>query len=406
MSTPTPPTGLSATSAIRMVAVREIRTRVLTRAFVIGNAVFLLLIIGSLSVTAALLNPDKPVKIGVVSQAGQLGPALKEAGASLKTKIEIREFTSDAAARQALLDGKVKIALSGGGTGYVARADKNINPTLRAVLTSAVQQSAVAGALVKQGVDPAALSKAAASARLDLRFEHPPKKDADQRTAVAFAVIALLYLQLVGNGTAVATAVVEEKTTRVVELLLAAIKPVHLLAGKVLGIGTVGLLQLAAYGVVALTAGAGSGLLALNAPVLVTFLSALGWYVLGYLFLGVLYAAAGSLVSRQEEIASATAPLTVLVLGMFIVAQVSVADPSGHLSNVMSWIPPFSAILMPLRIAAGVTGPLQIIVTSSLMLVTSSLLALGAGRIYQTSILRTGTTFPWRRKRRAKAAVA
>jgi len=399
--------GLSATRAIRMVAVREIRTRVMTKAFLIGNTVFLVLIIGSLALTAALQDgPNKPVKIGVVGQASQLEPALKAAGTSLKTKIQIRRLGSEAAAQRALLDDDVKATLSVQGAGYVARADKQLSPTLRAVLTSAVQQTAVAGALVKQGVDPGTLSAAAARARLDIRFVNPPRKDADQRTALAFAVVALLYLQLLGNGVAVATGVVEEKTTRVVELLLAAIKPLHLLAGKVIGIGVVGLIQLAAYGVVGLAAAASSGLLDLTAPAVLTFVSALGWYVLGYLFLGVLYAAAGSLVSRQEEIGSATAPLSVLVIAMFGVAQASVSDPSGDLSNVMSWIPPFSAVLMPLRIAAGVTGPVQIVGTALLMLSASSVLAIGAGRIYQASILRTGTTFPWRRKRGATTATA
>ncbi|MEO6204428.1 MAG: ABC transporter permease, partial [Mycobacteriales bacterium] len=282
MSTPTPPVGLSATSAIRLVAVREIRTRVMTKAFVIGNGLFLLLIVGGLTLTAVLSDgPNKPVKIGVVGEASQLEPALKAAGESLRTKVEISKIPSAAAAEQALLKGDVKASLSVRGEGFVARADKNLNDTLRALLTSAVQQSAVSSALVKQGVDPGTLAAAAAKATLDIQFLHPPRKDADQRTALAFAVVALLYLQLLGNGVAVATGVVEEKTTRVVELLLAAIKPLHLLAGKVIGIGVVGLIQLAAYGVVGLGSAAASGLLSLSAPAVLTFVSALGWYVLG-----------------------------------------------------------------------------------------------------------------------------
>lgn len=400
------PGGLPAATAIGMVAGREIRTRVLSRAFAIGNLVFLVLIIGALTVTAALRDPDKPVKVGVVGAAAQLGPGLQQAGEGLKTRIALRRYADEATARRDLREGRVKVAIAPQGDGFVARADKGISPTLRAVLTGAVQQRAVGGLLAQRGVDARALTDAAARARLDVRFEHPPKRDADQRTALAFAVVGLLYLQLLGNGVAVATGVVEEKTTRVVELLLTAIKPLHLLAGKVIGIGVVGLLQLALYGAAGLAAGAGNGLLALSAPVLTTFLGALGWYVLGYLFLGVLYAAAGSLVSRQEDIGSATAPLSVLVIAMFAVAQASVGDPSGHLAGVMSWIPPFSAILMPLRIAAGVTGPAQVVGTSLLMLVTTAVLAVGAGRVYQASILRTGTSRRFGRRRAATIATS
>lgn len=397
-ATPAPP-GLSATKAITMVAVREISTRVRTRAFIIGNAVFLLLIVGSLTLTAALKDdPGNPVKVGVVGEARELRSSLQAAGESLKTPVLVRELASEQEARTAVVEDEVKVVLLREGGQYVARADKRLSPTLQAVLTSAVQQRAVGEALAARQLDPALLAKAAADAKLEVRFERPPKKDADQRTALAFAVVGLLYLQLLGNGIAVATGVVEEKTSRVVELLLAAIKPLHLLAGKVIGIGVVGLVQLAAYGAVGLTAGAVTGFVDLTGAAVLAFVSTLGWYVLGYLFLGMLYAAAGSMVSRQEEVGSVTAPLSVLVIAMFVVAQTSVNDPTGDLSNIMSWIPPFSAILMPLRIAAGVTGPAQILGTAALMLITTSFLAVVAARIYQASILRTGSGFPWRRK--------
>lgn len=409
MSAPTlaEPQALSTAAAVRMVAAREIRTRVRSRAFVIGNGIFLALIVGSLMVTAALRDdPGKPVKVGVVGQASQLGDALKAAGEGLKTKVDLRPIASAEAARTALVEDDVKVVLLREGQGFVAQANKRLSPTLQAVLTSAVQQRAVTEALRKEGVDPLLLAGAAQKATLSVRFLEPPKKDADQRTALALAVAVLLYIQLIGNGGAVAVAVVEEKTSRLVELLLAAIKPVQLLVGKVVGIGIVGLIQLTAQGAVGLGAAAATGVLDLTSTVVLTFVSTLGWYVLGYLFFGVLYAAAGSLVSKQEEVTSATAPLSVLVIAMFTVAQFSASDPTGSLSNTMSWIPPFSAILMPLRIAAGVTTPEQVIGTVLLMLVTTSVLAVLAGKVYQTAILRSGKGFRLKGLRRRKPATA
>lgn len=397
-------TGLSARQAIQMVAVREISTRVKTRAFVLGNAVLLTLIVVGLTITAALLpEPGEPTKVGLVGAASQLEAPLRAAGDQLKAPVDIVEVRDAQAGKTALLEDAVEVYVVAKGDGFAAQAEKRLSPTLRAVLTSAVQQQAVGKALEARKVDPNALAKVAADAKLEVAFLEPPRRDADQRTALALAVVSLLYVQLFGNGLAVAGGVVVEKTTRVVELLLAAIKPVHLLAGKVLGIGVVGLLQLALFGGTGLAAGAATGTVDVTSNALVTFVAALGWYVLGYLFLGVLYAAAGSLVNKQEDVGSATAPLSVLVIAMFIVAQTSASDPSGQVSSIMSWIPPFSAILMPLRIAAGVTGWPQVVGTSLLMLASTAVLAVLAGRVYQASILRTGSGPFWSRKRKATA---
>lgn len=188
----------------------------------------------------------------------------------------------------------------------------------------------------------------------------------------------------------------EEKTSRVVELLLATMKPVHLLVGKVLGIGVVGLVQLTVYGVAGLGAALGTGLLAVTGTAVTVFISTLGWFVLGYAFFALLYAAAGSMVSRQEDIGSTTTPLTLLVIVMFVLAQVALSSPDGTLSNVMAWIPPFSAILMPLRIAAGVTGPVQVVGSVLLMVLVITALAQVSAKIYERSVLRAGLRVRWK----------
>lgn len=122
----------------------------------------------------------------------------------------------------------------------------------------------------------------------------------------------------------------------------------------------------------------------------------LGWFILGFLFFAVLYAAAGSMVSRQEDVNATAMPLALLVMAMVSVAFVSVSNPEGTLSNVLSWIPPFSAILMPLRISAGVASPFQIVGTILLMLVVTAALSMIAAKIYQRSILRIGKVVSWK----------
>jgi ABC-2 type transport system permease protein len=388
---------LPAVRVVTMVAGREISTRVRSRAFLISNAIILSVIAGGLILTSVLQGSiGEPPTIGLVGSAEVLTSPLKTAGTALGTKVTTRELESEVEARALLADGDIKVALVPRAVGYTALTQKAISPAVKGVVTTAVQQLAVTNGLKKRGVNPSELALEVNAASVTIEQVKKPKKDADQRTALAFAAVGLLYLQLATTGVAVASSVVEEKTSRVVELLLATIKPLHLLVGKVIGIGIVGLVQLAGYAVAALTVGGLTGLVSLSSSAAAVFAGTLGWYVLGFAFLGVLYAAAGSLVSRQEDVGSTTSPLSFLVIAMFVVAQTSVQDPDGTMASVMSWIPPFSAVLMPLRIAAGVTGPAQIIGTVALMLLATSVFAVLAAKVYQRSILRIGSRVSWK----------
>lgn len=181
-----------------------------------------------------------------------------------------------------------------------------------------------------------------------------------------------------------------------VELLLSTVRPLQLLWGKILGIGAVGILQLALYGIAGVGAGLGTGVLTVTGAAVSVFAATLAWFILGFAFFAVLYAAGGSMVSRQEDVNSTTMPLLILIMAMFFAAFYSVSDPESTLANTLSWIPPFSAIMMPLRIAAGVTSPVQIVGSAVLMVITTAILAMGAAKIYQRSILRIGKTVSWK----------
>lgn len=388
---------LPAARAVALVTGRELSTRMRNKVFILSNVVLLALIVGGIVLASVLRDSGDPVRVGVVGQAQSLSGPLTTNGEALETPVTAVPVADEQSARTQVSAGDLPVALvAGSGGGYTAITDREVPVELRAVLDSAVRQQAVEAALAAQGVDPGELAAATTGAVVTVDALDPPDPDSAQRTALAYVSVLLLYFQLLTTGISVATGVVEEKTSRVVELLLSTIKPLHLLTGKVLGIGLVGLVQLAAYGVAGLAAALGTGLITVTTTAVGVFAGTLGWYVLGFAFLAVLYAAAGSLVSRQEEVSGTTAPLTILVIGMFLVAQTSVQDPGGTLSSIMSWIPPFSAILMPLRIAAGVTGPAQVVVTVMLMLATTSLLALLAAKIYRRSVLRTGTRVSWK----------
>jgi len=391
-------TQVSPGRAVRLVAAREISTRVRTKSFLISNAVFLVIIVGAIAAAAVFGGgPTEAKRVGLVGSAQSLARALTDAGTALGTPVNTTALADEAAAREQVGRGDLAAALIPRANGGVtALTDAALPTSLRTVLDTAVTQLAVNGALQAQGVDPAQLRAVTAGATVTVDALNPPHPDSGQRTALALVSVGLLYFQLLIFGLAVATGVVEEKTSRVVELLLSTVTPLQLLMGKVAGIGVIGLLQLAAYGVVGLGAAVATGVITITGTAVAVFVGTLGWFVLGYAFFAMLYAAAGSMVSRQEEVGSTTTPLTLLVIAMFFLAQTSVQDPSGTLPSVMAWIPPFSAILMPLRIAAGVASPVQVVGTVMLMVLVTAALAVGAAAIYQRSVLRSGSRVSWR----------
>jgi len=390
---------------VALVAKREIVTRARTKSFLISNAVILVLILAGIIATSVFSggSSDAP-KVGLVGSATSLSESLSAQSGTSGIPLVTSTVADAATARTKVVEGDLDAALTPSGSGsYSVIVDAKLPVELRAMIDSAVRQQAVNATLNDQGVDPATVAQAAANANVTIDAVNPPNPDADQRTALAFIAMMLMFFQILMFGLYVAMGVVEEKSSRVVEVLLATIKPLHLLWGKILGIGAVGLVQLAAYGVVGLTAGIATGLITVTGLAVGVFASVLVWFILGYAFFAVIYAAAGSLVSRQEDVNSAATPITMLVMVCYVLAQVTVQEPDGTLSAVMAWIPPFSAMLMPLRIAAGTTSTLQIAGSALLMLVMTAALAVVAARVYERSVLRHGTRVSWKDAIRAKA---
>ncbi|ABG96798.1 possible ABC transporter, permease component [Rhodococcus jostii RHA1] len=388
---------LSPARAIGLVARREFLTQVAKKSFVISNVIILLAIVGGI-VAYSLFSggDDERATIGLVGDQS-LAPALVATGDAVGTPVDVVPTTDEQAARDEVENGDLDVALIPGIDGSVtAVTESEIGSGLRTVIDAAVVQQAQAGALAAQGVDPAQLAEATGRAVVTVDALDPPDPEKGQRVALSIAVVVLLYMQIMMFGMYVAMGVVEEKSSRVVELLLSTLRPLQLLWGKVIGIGAVGLVQLTAYGVAGVAAGLATGVLTVTGTAIGVLAGTLGWFVLGFAFFAVLYAAAGSMVSRQEDVNATASPLMVLIVIMFFSAFSSVSNPDGTLSNVLSWIPPFSAILMPLRIAAGVASPVQVVVTVALMLAVTAALSVLAAKIYQRSILRIGKVVSWK----------
>jgi ABC-2 type transport system permease protein len=215
----------------------------------------------------------------------------------------------------------------------------------------------------------------------------------------------LLYFAVVLFGQFVMLGVVEEKSSRVVEVVLSRVLPYRLLAGKVIGIGSLAVVQIVALGVSVFVAARLAGSIddfSLDPSLLV---SIVGWFLVGFAFFAVLYAALGATVTRQEDVQSVALLPLVLVLPAYFIAIVAGNDPNALLVRVTSLVPPLSPFVMPVR-AAGADVPAWEVGLSVVLLLaaTYGMIRL-AGRIYTGAILSIGQKVSLRDAWRSSAHV-
>lgn len=219
----------------------------------------------------------------------------------------------------------------------------------------------------------------------------PVDPERDAKAGLAFFAVLMLYGQLIAYGFIVASGVVEEKSSRVIEVLLAAIRPRDLLAGKVIGLGILGLGQLLLIAVIGVAFAGVSGALTIDGTLLSAVALALVWFVLGYAFYAALYAVAGALVPRQEELQSSTTPLTMAIFVSFFAGFAVNEDPNGLLAHVCAFIPFTAPITMPGRIMLGEVPAWEIAASVAVMVAATALLIPLAARIYSAVVLRTSS---------------
>ena len=370
---------MSRRRAVWLVARREIVERVRERAFVVSTAVLVLLVVCA-ALAPVLLDGAVATaqRVGVVGDgAARLGRAAAERSARDGAGIDLRPFTDHATAAAALRTGRLDAALVPGGR-LLVRSEAD--PALVGLLEESERDLRLRAAL-----GPGA---AAALERRALRVEplEPPG------ASPAYALFGVLMLQgaLIAYGSWVAAGVIEEKATRMVELLLATIRPSQLLAGKLVGVGLVGIAQLTLLYAVRLGALMLSGRQALPAGTLAALPLLLGWFALGYALYSSAFAVAGALVSRPEQLQTTLTPITVAVVASSFVALATLADPGAPLVRVASLFPPLAPMVMPIRTASGSAGAWEQGLAVALTLASTASLVPLAARIYAGAVLRTG----------------
>ena len=251
-------------------------------------------------------------------------------------------------------------------------------------LRTAVRQSVAVVRLQREGLTDSVVS---AFNNMPLKMQTERVTDAGRGGSGQAGIIAgiivgvLLFMSIIIHGQNVLRGVLEEKSSRVAEVVISSVKPETLLAGKVLGVGAVGLTQQAAwiaiaaylssfiipivlkgFGPAATTAAAGPSPLAgaLGGLSLAVVGVALAFFLVGFTFYAALYAAAGSMVNSEQEAQQAAVPVMLLIMSAWLMVNPVMINPNSRLAVVMSWLPWSSPIIMPMRMGLTSVSPLEV----------------------------------------------
>ncbi|WP_299443870.1 ABC transporter permease [uncultured Phycicoccus sp.] len=378
---PAPPEARDGHAPWALVARREVVVKLTDRAFVLGTVVTLVVIAGFMgwqawsagqatTYTVAATAADRPMVERVSAEAGDLDDTVA---------VEIGDVPDAAAARAAVSDGEADAWLHRADDGWVLTTDREEQGSLTAVVRQVVRQAALEQQASGLGTTVEQLEAGGAVTTTLLSGD---AERAGLAAGVAFAFAFLFYIATLTFGITLANSVVEEKQSRIVEIIATSIPVRQLLVGKIVGNSMLAVTQMVLF--------AGVGLLGLSLTPYSALVPAVSGPVVWFLVFFVagfaaLWAVAGALASRTEEIQSTSTPLTMLVLAVFFGSLFL----DGTAKLVASYIPPFSAVLMPTRLLEGTAQWWEAVLALGLLLAAAGAVVTVAERLYRRSLLQT-----------------
>ncbi len=368
-----------------LVARREALMRLRSRVFIGGTTVMTVLVVVGIVAASLLAGKTTPVRVGFSGGSQALERTFTASAAALGAKVTVSDIADVTAGEAQVTAGTLDVLVTGSATAPTAV----VKAAIPSNVESALYLASEAARLSDAGLPPAAVTSAMALVPVQILQPSTPKDT--QNLFAGLAVGIVLWIALGIYGSQVAQGVVEEKATRIMEILLATIRPSRLLAGKVIGIGFVGLLQLTIVAVAALVAVQVTNVASIPALGVAGILGDLFWFLLGFLFYATAYSAVAALVSRQEEVQSAIAPMSILQIAGYLLVYAALPNPSGPLATVCSLLPPFAPILMAVRMAASDVPVWQVGLAAALTIASIVGLTWLAGRMYTNAAMRIGT---------------
>lgn len=359
VTTPTPVPAPSTASLVRLVAMREIVMRLRSVSFLVSTGILLAVVLGSIVIGSVMAANPSETRVAVVA-----GVELGDVPGLDQVAVDDRD-----AAEDLLLSGDVEAALvpsDSSPVGIAIVGDRNVPTDLVSLLSVAPS--------------------------VELLDADAPNPFLAYLVAIGFGVV--FFASAMTFGMTIAQSVVEEKSTRVIELLLAAIPTRALLTGKILGTSVLAVAQIAlTIGIAAIGASL-SGQLAIVSEIG----PAVAWFglffIIGFVLLASMFAATGALVSRQEDIGATTTPVTMLVMIPYFLVIFFNSNPL--VIGIMSYVPFSAPIAMPLRIFLGTAQWWEPLVALVILVATTLLLIRIGARIYERSLLKLGARVSWR----------
>lgn len=381
-----------------VVAGREVRVKLTDRNFIISTLLTLVLLAGSLVLQVVLGSRGNDLSVAVsgpgardvVQQVDQRADERKDA-----VSMTIADLPDGTSVAQAIREEKADAGLVHEAGGWRLVGKTGTDSTLAASVREVVQRTTLAQNAAAAGTTVQALTQGG-EVRLDVL---EPKDDAGVAVVAGIVFAFLFYLASLLFGMAIASSVVEEKQSRVVEILVTAVPLRQLLMGKVLGNTALALGQMALF--------LGVGLIGMSFTSFASFLPSIaasaGWFLVfflaGFVALACLWAVAGSLATRNEDLQSTTPMLTTLLVGALMVGFVG----EGTIRTIGSYVPIISTVAMPQRLLAGEAAWWEPIVSLLLTLAFAALAVVVGERLYRRSVMQTQRRLTIREAMRADA---
>ncbi|MBO0609784.1 ABC transporter permease [Myceligenerans salitolerans] len=380
-----------------IVTQREIVARVMNKAYLFGLLITVLLIAGIAGFFAWQSQQTDSYDVAVTAGDELAVTAAEQAAAQLRDggELTVHEVADAYAARTALEDETADVWLRSGADGWTLSGWREPSGSLTQLLTPVVERVTVAERAEVLGTS---FDELAAGGDLDTERLDGGDVDPGVVQFASFALAFLFFMGAIGSGQMIAASVVEEKQSRLVEIIASAVPLRQVLAGKVLGNSVIALAQNVLFASVGLV---GLALTDFKAAV-PAMTASLGWFVIfftvGFVAVAALYAMAGALASRLEDLQGTTAPMSVVLMAVYL----TTFGADGTLERVLSFVPVTSIVSMPVRVLSGAADWWEPVVALLLLAAFAVGVVLVSERAYRRALLQTGGRVGWRQALRAR----
>jgi len=383
---------------ITTTAAREVQILLLKKGVIVTLVILLLAIIGLIGFATWQNNKDE-------DDTGSSGSAAAVATVGVDTQLldgagyEPHAAADRDEAVQMVRDGDVEAAVVAAGNQWEVLAEGLPPVAIMDGMEALADSYTHAETLNTLGISPEDYESA--SRNIDIVSVDIDDADAERsgelftRLLTTFVALMVVIFTVITFAAQVGSRVTEEKSSRVVELVLASVRPLDFLAGKLLGTLVLGFLATALLLVVGGVGLKLSGLVdgfEFDWSIFPVLLVA---WLLAMLFFGALYAAAGAMVQRTEDLQSTQMPILLLIMASAYIPGFGWMSTDATWMQVMSWIPPFSIFAAPLSYAAGDFTAAQLAGSLALAALATALAVWGAARIYKRTILNNGSVTKW-----------